>query len=265
LTIRRFTIPQALKWIGCGWRIWKKNLLFWWILGTLYVLFVFLVTRIPFLGTFVILLLAPTMTAGVLATVCRQLNPKGEHTMRYLLKRAKSPQAKLAVLMGGPAKALFSGFTDEHRILPLMGMGLATAVLGVLIQIVSLNIGGAFFHTADTLAGVGFVQGLRMAAAYLVTFLMYLALVVVYIYLIALYVIDDRPLADAAGASIRACARNAVPCSVYAGVLVLPMLAAGLLLQVSLLAGLGAMLIVGGVVLPLLINSAYCTSRLMYR
>lgn len=265
MTVRRFTVREALRWIGCGWRIWKKNLFFWWVVGIIYLLFAFTVTRIPLLGTFIVLLVTPAMAAGVLLTVCKQVSPDGERSIRYLLRRARSPQGKLAVLIGRPAKALFIGFADENRVLPLMGIGLATAVLGALIQILGLNIGGAFSRTSDAVTQMSMVQGLRLGGAYLSTFASYLMLIVVYIYLIALYVIDDQPLIHAIRASIRACIHNAVPCLVYAGALVMPMLAAGLVLNVSLVAGLGSLLLVGSVALPLLINSAYCTSRLMYR
>ena len=52
---------------------------------------------------------------------------------------------------------------------------------------------------------------------------------------------------------------------VYSATLVLPLLIAGQIAQVSPVAGFVTLFIVGSVALPLLINSAYCTARLMYR
>ncbi len=263
--IRRFTVREALRWIGCGWRIWKKNLFFWWVAAFIYALLAFAVTRVPFLGAFVLLFVTPAMTASALSTVRQQVSPDGQCSIRYLLKRARSPQGKLSVLLGRPAKALFGGFADENRVLPLMGIGLATAVLGVLVQILSINIAGPVYWTPPPVEEMNTNQGLRLTLAYITTYTAYLVLIVFNIYFVAHYVLDQRPLTVAASASLRACFPNMLPCLVYAGALVIPLLLAGVAVEFSRLPGLVVFLLVGSVSIPLLINSAYCTSRLMYR
>lgn len=224
LPARQFTVHQALQWISCGWRVWREHLFFWWMLATLYILFAFTVTRIPFLGTFFVLLLTPGMAAGVLSTVRQQLNPGGFRSTRYLLKRAKSGNEKLVVLVGRPGQALFKGFADEDKMLTLMGVGFVTAFLGVFAQILTLNIGGAFYLTSDTLPNIGFFGGVRLMIAYAGMWVLYLAFVAVYIYFLSLFVIDNKPLGVALISSLRACTQNAVPCLVYSATLVLPLL-----------------------------------------
>ena len=267
MSIRRFTVREALRWIGCGWRIWKRNLLFWWAVATTYILIAFALTRVPWLGSTILLMLSPIIAAGVLSTVSQQLSPPKNRprSVRYLLKRARSGPEKLLVLARPLVRALFGSFTDEKRIMPLMGIGLGTALIGGLVELLGLNMTGAFYRASETVTDLGFFQGLRLAFAYLIMFTTYLVLTTVYVYLISLYVIDDRPLFAAAQASFKACIPNAIPCLVYVGTLVLPVLLAGLLIDVYLMSGLALLLVVGSVALPLLITSAYCTSRLMYR
>ena len=235
------------------------------MLATIYVLFVFAATLIPYLGTFLILLLSPAMAAGVLTTVRDQLAPNGSHSMLYLLRRARSVKAKLLVVVGRPAHALFNAFADEDRMLPLMGIGFATAFLGVLVQVLALNIGGAFYMTTDGLQNIGILQWLRLLTAYGILLALSLALVVVYIYFLSLFVIDRKPIGTAFIASFQAFMRNAIPCLAYSATLVLPLLLAGQVADVLPVTGLFTLLIVGSIALPLLINSAYCTARLMYR
>lgn len=265
LSCRRFTVRQALQWITYGWRIWKKNLFFWWMLGIIYVLFAFTATRIPFLGTFFVLLLTPVMAAGVLSTVRQQLTRGGLRSTRYLLRRAKSLKEKLLVLVGRPAQALFKGFTDDDKMLTLMGVGFGTAFVGVLAQLLTLNIGGAFYVTSGTLSNIGFFQGVRLMIAYGGMFVMYLALVAIYIYFLSLFILDKKPLGVALFASLRAFTQNAVPCLAYSATLVLPLLLMGLVAKAYPVICFFGLLGAGSIALPLLINSAYCTSRLMYR
>ena len=205
------------------------------------------------------------MVAGALSTVREQLTPGESRSTGYLLRRAKSAKERWLVLAGRPALALFKGFADEDKMLALMGVGLATAFLGVIAQLLFLNLGGASYVTSVSILNVGFLQGLRLVAAYGSMLVLYLAFVIVHIYFMSLLMIDNKPIGTALVASVHACMKNAVPCLVYSMTLVLPLLIAGLISKSYPLAGLIGLLGVGSVAVPLLITSAYCTARLMYR
>ncbi|MDJ0862225.1 MAG: hypothetical protein QNJ82_08310 [Gammaproteobacteria bacterium] len=265
LPVRTFTVRHALQWIGCGWRIWRKNLLFWWVPALSYLLFAFAVTRVPWVGTFFLLLLTPTMAAGVMCAVREQLNPNGERSTRYLLRRARSVRQKMLVLFGRPAHTLVRSFADEDKMLPLMGLGLVAAFGGVFAQMFVLNLGGAFYVTTGAFPDIGLLQMFRLSAAYAGMLTIYLTGVVVGIYLLSLFVLDNKPLGTALIASLRACMLNALPCLAYCAMLVMPLLLCGLIAKASPVIGFICLLGIGSVTLPLLMTSSYCASRLMFR
>lgn len=263
MRIRTIPARHAFHWIGCGWRFWRRNPVVWLLVGLAYVLFAALMTRLPYFGILLALLVTPVLGASCLLTVHQQVTqPRARSAV--VAARGAAVQARLGRLFRDWLGALFRCCTIEDKLLGLMGIGFGTMIAGVLIKVVTYNIGGTSVYASVSLLDMGMVQGLRTVVAYCVMFLFYMALIAVSIHMLGLYVIQNTPLSTAVVYGLQACRRNSLPCLAMVSTLVLPVMFAGLALDAAVYGSLVLLVVVGLVAIPLFINSAYCSYRVTY-
>jgi len=263
MRIRKIPAHHVLHWIGCGWRFWRRNPIVWLLVGLAYVAFVALVTRLPFFGILLALLVTPVLGASCLLTVHQQVS-RPRARSEVVAARAWAVQERLKLLFKDWLTALFRCCTMDDKLLGLMAIGFGTMIAGVLVKVVTFIIGGTSVYASVSLLDMGMVQGLRILVAYGVMFLFYMALVALSVHMLGLYVIRDVPLPTALVSGLRACRQNSLPCLALVSALVLPVLLAGLALDAAVAGGFVLLVVVGLVAIPLFINSAYCSYRVTY-
>jgi len=263
MRIRKIPARHALHWIGCGWRFWRRNPIVWLLVGLTYVLFVVLVTRLPFFGILLVLLVTPVVGASCLLTA-HQLVSQPRKRSAVVAARGGPVRARLGFLVRDWLDALFRCCTSEDKLLGLMAIGFGTMIAGLLIELVTYIIGGTSVYASLSLWDMGMVQGLRFVVANGVMVFFYMALIALSVPMLGLYVIQDAPLSTAMVSALQACRRNSLPCLGLVSALVLPVLLAGLALAAAVDGSLVLLVVVGVVAIPLFINSAYCSYRVTY-
>ena len=196
-------IGRAGAWIACGWRLIQEHKSLWFGMSGLYLVFAFVLKRIPFMGDLLITLITPMLLAGVVwgrahdhrATSPSVTGPAPPWTQAWLVQ---------------PARELGLIFHREDKIFPAVLLGIITLGLSTLVRIAGdLLVGGSMVSglTATPLdvPQISTVLGMVAIVA------LYLALTMGLFYSVPLTVLANRQPLAAVAESFSLCRRNALP------------------------------------------------------
>jgi hypothetical protein len=247
----RKQLELGVRWLDCGWRLFKRNP--WLLLGMALVsmVIVILLKLIPFLGNLLVALLAPILMSG------------------GLLAANDLSKQKMSL----PASLRMAAFVRSHQVLlrPLRdekysGTMLILAIYAVTAALL-INISVEVISNGTWARDLGSVQAselLAVLAGKSVACLLYLGLSMSLIYAVPLIVLRDESLVPALGLSLRKSARHLGSLAVILGVLVSPFFVGGLTSFVFAPSSYAVWLIGGALALPLLATSCYCSYRTVF-
>lgn len=250
MSIRRYTVPQALQWINCGIRFWRRNLLPWLVTGIFLALLSLSFLWVPFVGVFLIALLAPIVYASAFQVLHNQLQNKDQQT------DTRSP------LWLFPLKASFSALGDEQGLINLIMIGGGCLVASLLIQIIIQLVGGPYVNIDANFLDIGIINMARLGLGYGLGYILYVLVMASLFYALPLILLKGKKPKSAIRSSIRAMIRNHLPFLAYISALLVPLTIAGMLVHLFPLPGAAIWLLVASVIFPLLIHSAYCSYML---
>ena len=241
-------IDIGLHWLNCGWRVFGRNP---WLLGGMgisAVIVITLLTLIPVVGGAMIALLTPTFLASAYLAI------DGIAHQKMALPAALRVQA----LKRSPLD-LFSVMRREDRIMTILLVSVCTMGIALVINLVAQLAGGsswvARWSTLEILPMLGV-----LALAFLILIL-YAGLAMLLVYALALSVLKDEPLVPAFQGSIHVGLRYPVAVVLILGVLFAPFLFGMVLSPLSLAVQYLIWILVGGVVLPVVTSTLYCSYR----
>jgi len=241
----------GVRWLGCGWRLLRRNP---WLLlgmGLSSIALIIVLSFIPFAGSILLALLVPILMASAMMTadnVSQQQRPLPS-------------DLKLAALAKSP-KELFRVFNDDKRTMTVMGLGVYALTLTLLINIAAHLISDGSWVVDFTTLGIGTL--FKALAAWLVAGLLYLGLAMTLVFTLPLITLRGESVFRAIDHSIKASRRHIVGLLVLIGTLITPFLVGSVVSYFSV-PGKYAIWLVGGlVVLPLFVTSCYCSYRTVF-
>lgn len=122
MNVRSFNIRQGLQWLGCGWRFWKKDIVLWWLVSLIYVVFAIGLTRVPIIGLLLVYFITPAFAASTMLAMQKMRSGK--------VDSGAKPQSLGTKL----ASSYFSIFSALDKILVILGLGAVCLALGMVIQ-----------------------------------------------------------------------------------------------------------------------------------
>ncbi len=240
----------GLRWIRCGWRLFRRNP---WLLGGMGVCasaVVGVLAHIPFVGTPFIALLAPALLGGFFIAV--------DTTAKQKLRLP--PALRLAAVKQSP-RELVAVLRDENRLLQAVMLGLASMTIVVLADILAWTVAGNVWANR---ADISLAALPRLTIAGLFVLSIYLFVAAALVYALPLSVLDKEPLVPAVVRSLKASAHYAFAFVVPLTFLFLPLVLGGATSWVS--PGLGYLLgfAAGAVALPVFVAGIYCSYRTIF-
>ncbi len=242
-----------MQWLSCGLRFSRRAPVLWSVVSLMEVLLVYLFGEVPILGDVVILFLAPAVLVSGMAATRGNAGTTGTPPKRDLKQRLASP-----------LPAAFGVFTRGDDAVVIALVGLVAVAVGLLIQIIFQIAGGAAVAMPASFLEMSAINSLRYLGAYLLAWLVAAPLIVVFVYSLPLFFLEDVPLMDALDLAARALVKNGVALAPYVATLLAPLFVAGLALKLSHIVGLVLMPVAGFVTIPLFINSGYCSYKLTF-
>lgn len=251
---KRLAMSQARSWLSDGWRLFKKAPALWLSMAILYLAGAVVLDQIPFVGILIVVLLTPILAAGPLALAAE-------------LAQGRSPPSwpteggigdRIKTLFGRGLRQLLYGAADSERLLSLMVI--ATLVLGatVVVQVLAemLKVGGAALP-AFVAGSVGPSIWVPALISLALVLLLKLVLTFVMLYAVQLVIVEGHSPLTALEYGVNACIGSALPLLGIGVVLVLPLIIAASIGDLTAA-------IVGLVVLPMLTASLYRSYRDLY-
>ncbi|MFQ5994943.1 MAG: hypothetical protein ACE5K1_07590 [Acidiferrobacterales bacterium] len=244
-------VKLGTRWLKCGWRLFQRNP---WLLlgmGCIAMLILFLLTRIPLIGTLAAALLLPLFMSSAFLTV--------DQLARQKVALPKS--LRLAALRRSPMMLMLPLKSNEHTMtivfIAFYAVG-AALLINILAQVIS---GGAWAGDLRTLDPDLILKAL---GSWFVAFLLYLAVTLSLIYALPLTLLQNQALLPALAESLGAGGRYMVGLAVLIGCPVALLAAGALLSYVHILATFVVWLVGGAFVLPLFAASCYCSYRTLF-
>lgn len=253
MEIRKFKTRQAVQWLSCGLRFWRRGPVLWSAASLVVLAMTFVLTSIPILGTVVLLFLAPAILVSGLMQPRTNSVPVEE-------RRRQSMNDRLLA----PLRACFGVFTRGNDAFVIALVGLVVLALGLLIQIVFQVSAGPALIAPVSLLEVGATNALHYLGGYVLAWVVAIPFVVFLMFSLPLFFIEDVPLPDALGLGLRALTRNAIALIPFIASLIAPLFVAGLALKISPIAGHILLPIAGFITVPLFINSNFCSYKLTF-
>lgn len=251
MKVRSFNIRQGVQWINCGWRFWKKDLLLWWLLGLIYVVFAIVLTRIPVIGLLLVYFATPILGASTMLA------------MQKMRAGNVEASAKPRTLGAQLTAALLSIFGEIDKILVIIGLGTVCLILGMVIQLVGQAVGGSAMLSPSGLLELGAEAALRVISAHLVMDLLISLMAIILALALPLYV-SGKSIGRSLTGAMAGFTRNIVPIAIFAAILLVPVFAIALIMQASFLIGAPLALLFSSALLALFLNSFYCINKLMF-
>ena len=256
----KLSARAAFDWIVCGVGRVRHERERWLGAALVYLIAAVILHRVPFLGDLVLILLSPFLLGSLLQAAEQEAVPPP-----VALER-DNWRALTRVYLLQPLRGFGRLFRDEERLLP--ALMLSILVLGgiVLAQIVAyLLIGGSpvggLNATSLAVAGRGGLLPLLLA----IVLLLYLLLTMALFYSVPLTVLNGRTPPAALFESFRACARNALPLSLFTLVFFLPYAVIVGAFNLSRWLGYPILFLLGSATLALFLAAAHCSFQALYR
>ena len=199
---------RGWSWISGGWDLLRKDWMLWGGMTFIYMLIALALKMIPFIGVLILILISPTMLAGVL---------HGAHDLEAQARGASGRSARGARgHLHRAIRQLFGGFTLESELLPVMVISTLTLSAAVVIEILAqlLKVGGPALPAM--LAGsVGPAIWLPALISLLIILVLQVALIMAIFYAVPLVLFKKEYPLSAIEKSFSACMHNALPLVVF--------------------------------------------------
>lgn len=253
----------AFAWIGAAVRLVRGDPALWLGLALVYFLIALALTRIPFLGRLVLILLAPMLAGGALRTA--QEGPAAGAGAAPVASAPRSAKLRfhLTAWLFNPARRLFLLFRADARLANLVFLGILTLGSVILVQVLSHFIVGG-----SPLSGLGIPAAAPASPTQLVGLAvvsaLHLVLAMALLYSVHLTVLGGVAPAQALAESLRACVRNALPLALFLAAFFAPYLVVSVAFGVSRWLGYPLLLLVGVAALAVFVPATYYSYRALY-
>lgn len=251
MNVRSFNVRQGLQWLGCGWRFWKKDLVLWWLVSLLYVVFAIVLTRVPVIGLLLVYFITPVFAASSMLT------------MQKMRAGNIAPEAKPQSLGAKLASSYFSIFSELDKILVVLVLGVICLALGMVIQMVGQAVGGSALLSPDGLLDMGAEAALRVIGTHVIMDILLTFVIVTLALALPLYV-SGKEVSDSLTAAMSGLKTNLLPLLLFSAVLLIPIFSIALTMQASFLIGAPLVLLISSACIALYLNSVYCIFKLMF-
>lgn len=230
------------RWLGCGWRLYRRAPTQLTAFGVTAGLVVVLVGALPMAGALLLGLCAPLLL-GSACLVLDEIARRG--------KTRRGPRGRAALRAG--ARSLLRVFDSESRLIPLMLLAIYGLAVVLLAQILLF---GARLATGTEF--LGSIIGMPLALAVFVALFASLA------YALPLVVLRDEPVGTAVARSSRAARHHLYALLMLFGLLALPTLVGALSALYSLWAAYAVGVVVSALTLPWAFAALYCSYRTLF-
>jgi len=261
LRIRFLKVGQALQWLPCGWRLWRRQLLAAFIPAAVFMLAVMLLRRLPVLGDVLLLLVLPTVYSSFLLQAKLVASTSAARPTK---NKKIDVRAILAHTARNLRQALFGAWYQSANIFPLILVGFVLVILGLVALTLLNTIGGQAVVSPYGFFELPAMQMFRLLLAHGAAALLWLVVTLLLFWALPLLVLRDVVLIEALTLNLQALRINALALTVY-----LLVLAVGLVPLVALrlwspFAGFLALWLGGALLAALFGFSAYCSFRLVF-
>ena len=199
---------RGLSWIAGSWGLISKDWTLWLGMVGIYMAIAVALQMIPFVGVLILILISPALLAGVLRSA------------QELQDQAQGIKGRSARGAGGhlhrAVRQLFSGFSREEELMPIMVISTLTLSAAVVIEILAqlLKVGGPALPAM--LAGsVGPAIWLPALVSLVIVLVLEVSLVMAIFYAVPLVLFKKEYPLTAIQKSFRACLRNAASLVVF--------------------------------------------------
>lgn len=264
LTANRVESRRGMAWVMTGWKLFLRKPQLWLALSFVYLVFAMLLEVIPFIGWLILVLFTPLFLLALLPvaqSLATDSLPADAVPARPLPAGARSIVLYLRDLLGGAARRLFSGFSDEARLMPtvILSTLLLGGVAGIGMLSALLKVGHGTLPTI-LWSDVGYPVKLTALISLLVIFLLTILLLMAFVHTVSLTLFGNQHPLPAIESSFAASSRNFGAFALFAGVFLMLAEACHLLFYfLPFPLDYLAFLAVGMVALPVLIGALYAS------
>ena len=259
LRIRSFQIEQALQWLPCGLRLWRRQMLATFISAVVFMFVALLLRRLPALGDVLLLLLLPTVFTSFVAQAHRIAGTKPARA-----SRPKNTQQLAQEIWRDVRQTLFGAWSDSANVFPLIVAGIVLVILGLIAHALLYAVGGQAVVSPYDFFDLPAMQMVRLPVAYATVALFWILVALLLFWTLPLFVLRDQSLVDALWLNLRALRNNVVPLMVYLLVFAAGLAPLTMFKLWSPVAGFLALWSGGAVLAALFGFSAYCSFRLVF-
>lgn len=205
--IRTFQAGQAVQWLACGWRLWRRRPLEASAPAAAFALAALLLRALPIIGDVLLLLVLPTALASYAVHVHALAHTAAGKTPKMAARRRG--RAALDYWLHRLRQALFGAWSNSHNVFPLLLLGVVLVVIGLLVYSLLFAIGGQAVVSPYGFYELGFDQMARFLLAYAIAGASWLGVAALLLWVLPLFALRDVPLVDAFLLNLQALARNA--------------------------------------------------------
>jgi len=251
--LSRFTRHAELgfRWLGCGWRILRRNPWSFGGMGLCVAVIVSVLALIPLIGGSLIAAAAPIVLASYFITIDR-------------VSKSNVPlpsKLRLAAMKQSP-RELLNVFRDEKRIIPMVIVSLYCMVVSLLTNTFVWLIAGSAW--TKPVASLGLPALLGVLTAIVFALAVYFLLAISVIYALPRTFLRGKPLFPEIARSLKAGLHYLFALLTVCGVLLVPTLIGIAASPASLWISYALALVSNAVVLPLVAASLYCSYRTIF-
>jgi hypothetical protein len=267
--IRQLPPDCSLFWIVSGARFYRQNMGLWVVVSALYLAAALALLTAPVIGPVLLLFVGTVLFAASLTMadqLAREIKRRERRARRGRVPEhhGAEPQSRLTHLL----QALGSAYTklmQDERLIALFELCVIVVALGFVVLLVGQGIGGGLLYAPGRALEAGTVSLVRLGLAYLVMGVLGGAGLMALIYAVPLSLMDDISIGTALKASFFGVLAN-----FHAVVMCVAALASPAILAVALsywldIHPLLIWIVAGPLLLPLAVNTAYCSYRLIFR
>ena len=258
MNINKVDVQRGWSWATGGWRLVKKDISLWAGMGLIFMLIAIVLKLIPFIGLLLLVLLSPMVLAGATQTtdnIDQGIYVKPAASGSGL---AQLPQRMVAWFQYSAGR-LFSAFTEEDKVLPLMVISTLTLGTVVVINILAvlLKVDGSAM-SAMFAGSVGPRIWVPALIGWLLVLVLQLVVVMGVLYAVPLILFRRDPPLVAIEKSFIACKHNLMAVIVFGlPFLVISMLISALFFTLPFPRDYLSMLMLGWLTVPFFVTGLY--------
>ncbi len=258
MIIAKATVARSVAWFVCGWRLVYRRGDMWVGMTLIYLVGVIVLTRIPFVGNLLLILVSPMLLAGALLTAHAGSHPGITSGM----VAPDAPRHSVGALRGyvrQSVRLLGQALVDERYTLVAVICCVLTLGLVTMVKIAEyLVLGGSLASTLLTADAGGL---LRLSVILGVPFViaLYVVLAMALFYLMHLTVLGELEPLGAIAKSFTACRKNAAPLLAFLAGFVTAYALIDASFRMSLWLGYLLVFTLGPILLSAFIAGTYCS------